>query len=158
MDVLIVKNSKPLLIIQLKDWICQNIWKEKRMFLPFMICMQLPFIMVVWVVVITLRKKLKNWERNFWPSLTFSLFAFLVFKRSCKNWKTGKWFRFDDSSVSSEPEGSKLQTAAAYLLFYQLRQPNTNGNTTTTTSTTSTTNDVPMKEEVGNVDQPMKDA
>jgi len=76
---------------------------------------------------------------------------------SCKNAKTGKWYRFDDSSVNAEQEGSKLQTAAAYLLFYQLRQPATsNGTSTTTTTTTTTANDVQMKEEA--IDQPMKDA
>ncbi|UYV69344.1 USP15 [Cordylochernes scorpioides] len=38
-----------------------------------------------------------------------------------KNSHTGKWFYFDDSSVSSASEDS-LATKAAYVLFYQLRE------------------------------------
>ena len=54
-----------------------------------------------------------------------------------KNHKNKKWFRFDDSHVSEEHDESKLKTNAAYLLFYQLRNPNNSNETTTTTTATN---------------------
>ncbi len=37
----------------------------------------------------------------------------------CKNPESGKWYHFNDSSVSSVPEVSKVKTPAAYVLFYK---------------------------------------
>jgi len=36
----------------------------------------------------------------------------------CKNWKTGKWYHFNDSSVSEISE-SEVVSNSAYLLFYE---------------------------------------
>ena len=36
----------------------------------------------------------------------------------CKDFKTGKWYSFDDSSVSSE-DPSHVCSTASYVLFYR---------------------------------------
>lgn len=37
-----------------------------------------------------------------------------------KNFKDGKWYKYDDSSVQRIEE-SKVRTSSAYMLFYRLR-------------------------------------
>jgi len=53
---------------------------------------------------------------------------------SCKNFKTGKWYKFDDSTVNQENDQQKLQQSAAYLLFYEKRKTNNNNENTATTT------------------------
>jgi len=55
-----------------------------------------------------------------------------------KNSRNGKWYKFDDSSVS-EVEESRVVTPSAYVLFYRRRDPQNVSNGTTTTVTTSPT-------------------
>lgn len=37
----------------------------------------------------------------------------------CRNPESSKWYHFNDSSVSSLAEASKVKTPAAYVLFYK---------------------------------------
>ncbi len=37
----------------------------------------------------------------------------------CRNPESRKWYHFNDSSVSSLAEASKVKTPAAYVLFYK---------------------------------------
>jgi hypothetical protein len=37
----------------------------------------------------------------------------------CRNPESSKWYHFNDSSVSSLSEASKVKTPAAYVLFYK---------------------------------------
>jgi len=59
-----------------------------------------------------------------------------------KNYKNGKWYKFDDSSVS-EVEESRVVTSSAYVLFYRRKDTFnvTNAPIVTTTTTTSESED-----------------
>lgn len=81
-----------------------------------------------------------------------------------KNKNDGKWYKFDDSSVSKVDDG-KVQTSSAYMLFYQRRDTMTpspsastsasvpNGSGTNSNGTNNTENH--SKEEEGQSTQEM---
>jgi ubiquitin carboxyl-terminal hydrolase 4/11/15 len=78
-----------------------------------------------------------------------------------KNKNDGKWYKFDDSSVSPVEE-SRVKTSSGYVLFYQrkdtIQQPSSS--TSTTTSTGNNNNAEPMEvtqSTTSHADQSMDD-
>lgn len=70
-----------------------------------------------------------------------------------KNYKNGKWYKFDDSSVS-EVEESRVVTSSAYVLFYRRKDTLdvANGQTPVTTTTTTTTSEE-LKDEATQMEE-----